>query len=194
VFGGTFNPPHLGHLICAEAAADALGLDRVLLVPAAAPPHKDVPGDPGPDIRMHLTRLAAAGNPRLEVSDIELRRQGPSYTVDTLRELAEREPAARPVLIMGGDMALGFAGWREPEVIAGLARFAVVERENIDRSAIAGALMRFPGADVKLFSMPRCDISSTLIRARVAEGRSVRYLVPDVVGEEIERRGLYRLV
>lgn len=191
VFGGTFNPPHNAHMMLAEAAVENLALDHVLLVPAKAPPHKPVPDDPGAAMRFELTELAAAGDERLVVSDIELSRDGPSYTVDTLRALHESEPEAELLLIIGGDMAIDFPRWHEPAEIARLATLAVVERGSFDRSAIAGALMRFADARVKLFSMPRCDISSTEVRARLARGLPVRHWVPRPVADEIEQLGIY---
>lgn len=193
VFGGTFNPPHLGHLLCAEAAAEQLGLDRVLFVPTAVPPHKPVVDDPGGEVRADLVEAAVAGDERFAVSRIELLRAGPSYTVDTLRELRSAHPDDELTLIIGGDMALSFHGWREPESIVKLARLGVVEREEIDDDTIRRALSGLGRARIDFFSMVRCDISSTLVRRRAAEGRSLHYLVPEAVASQIEERRLYRL-
>ncbi|MCA1683296.1 MAG: nicotinate-nucleotide adenylyltransferase [Actinobacteria bacterium] len=194
ILGGTFNPPHLAHLVCASEAAAQLRLDRVLLVPVALPPHKQAPDDPGPDERLELCRLAAAGDERLDVCDLEVVRGGSSYTVDTLRELHARTPEDDLTFIVGGDIALGLPSWREPDAVLGLATLAVAERPGSpDRGAIAARLREsFPQAAAPVFfDMPRLDISSSDIRRRAAEGRPIRYLVPDRVAERIAVRRLY---
>lgn len=193
VFGGTFNPPHLGHMLCAQAAVEQLGLDRLLFVPTAAPPHKEIADDPGAEVRATLVEAAVAGDARFAVSRLELLRDGPSYTVDTLRDLRAEDPERELTLIIGGDMALSFHTWREPESIVKLARLGVVEREEIDDDTIRRALSGLGGAQVDYFSMIRCDISSTLVRTRAAAGASLRYLVPEAVAALIESRQLYRL-
>jgi nicotinate-nucleotide adenylyltransferase len=194
ILGGSFNPPHLAHLVCASEAATQLDLDRVLLTPVAAPPHKDADRDPGPQERLELCRLAIVGDERLGVCDIEVRRGGPSYTVDTLRELHARDPGDDLTFIVGGDIALGLPSWHEPEAVLGLARLAVAERSGAGRQDIATRLAEcFPNAAPPVFfDMPRLDISSSQIRRRVAEGRPIRYLVPDPVAEHIARGRLYR--
>lgn len=193
ILGGTFNPPHLAHLVCAQEAHAQLGLDRVLLMPAGEPPHKRVaPGDPSPEQRFELCRLAAAGDERLEVSRLELERPGRSYTADTLRLLRERRPDDELVFIVGGDMAASFPSWHEPEAVLALATLAVAERRGTVRAAIERALAPLAGAErVAYFDMPRIDISSSELRARVAQGRPIRYLVPDAVAEAIAAEGLY---
>ena len=194
ILGGSFNPPHIAHLVCASEAAAQLGLDRVLLTPVAQPPHKDAQLDPGPEQRLALCRLAIDGDERLGVCDLEVRRGGPSYTVDTLRELHERTPEDHLTFIAGGDIALGLPSWREPEAVLGLARLAVVERSGAAREDIAARLAeRFADAPAPLFfDMPRIDVSSSQIRRRIADGRPIRYLVPDAVAEHIARGRLYR--
>jgi nicotinate-nucleotide adenylyltransferase len=194
ILGGSFNPPHLAHLVCASEAATQLDLDRVLLTPVAAPPHKDADRDPGPQERLELCRLAIVGDERLGVCDVEVRRGGPSYTVDTLRELHARDPEDDLTFIVGGDIALGLPSWHEPEAVLGLARLAVAERSGAGRQDIATRLAeRFADAPPPVFfDMPRLDISSSQIRRRVAEGRPIRYLVPDPVAEHIARGRLYR--
>jgi nicotinate-nucleotide adenylyltransferase len=194
ILGGSFNPPHLAHLVCASEAAAQLDLDRVLLTPVAAPPHKEVQRDPGPRERLELCRLAIAGDERLGVCDLEVLRGGPSYTVDTLRELHARTPEDHLTFIVGGDIALGLPSWHEPEAVLGLARLAVAERSGAGRVDIAARLSEhFPDAPPPaFFDMPRLDISSSQIRARIAEGRPIRYLVPDPVAEHIARGKLYR--
>ena len=194
ILGGTFNPPHLGHLVCASEAAHQLGLDRVLLTPVAVPPHKRAEVDPGPAERLELCRLAVAGDERLAVCDIEVVRGGPSYTVDTLRELHARDPEDQLTFILGGDIALGLPEWREPEAVLGLATLAIAERSGAIRADVAERLDEvFPGvASLEFFDMPRIDISSSDIRRRVAAGEQIRYLVPDAVADRIEQGGLYR--
>jgi nicotinate-nucleotide adenylyltransferase len=179
--------------VCAQEAHAQLELDRVLLMPVAAPPHKRLDDDPGPEVRLELCRLAAAGDPRLEVSDVEVARGGPSYTVDTLAELHERQPEDQLTWIAGGDVAASLPSWREPERVLALARFAVAEREGAARAEIERVVEALAGSDaVTFFEMPRIDVSSSLIRRRVASGQPIRYLVPDAVAEAIAARGLYR--
>jgi nicotinate-nucleotide adenylyltransferase len=194
ILGGSFNPPHLAHLVCASEAAAQLGLDRVLLTPVAAPPHKDAERDPGPQERLALCRLAIEGDERLGVCDLEVLRGGPSYTVDTLRELHARTPEDDLTFIVGGDIALGLPSWHEPEAVLGLARLAVAERDGAGREDVSALMAeRFGGApDPLFFDMPRLDISSSLIRRRVAQGLPIRYLVPHSVAEHIARGRLYR--
>jgi nicotinate-nucleotide adenylyltransferase len=193
ILGGTFNPPHIGHLIMAQEARDQLGLDRVVFMPVAVPPHKEADGDPGPDVRLELTRLAAEGEDGVEVSSAEIDRGGSSFTVDTLRELHERDPEQELTFIVGGDMAHSLPAWREPQRILELARLAVAEREGIAREDLAASLAPLhDGTRVAFFDMPRIDVSSSAIRRRVAERRPVRHLVPDAVAQAIADRGLYR--
>ncbi len=194
ILGGTFNPPHLGHLVCASEAADQLRLHRVLLMPVAVPPHKAAHGDPGAQERLELCRLAVAGDERLAVCALEIERGGSSYTVDTLRELHQREPEDHLTFILGGDAALGLPTWREPDAVLALATLAVAERCGAERDAVAERLDEAFGALASLafFAMPRIDISSSQVRRRVADGRPIRYLVPDRVADRIERGRLYR--
>ena len=196
LLGGTFNPPHLGHLVCAQEACDQLELDRVLLIPTRVPPHKVVYDDPGAAHRVAMCETAAAADPRLDVSLVDVRRDGPSYTVDTLRLLHADAPGDELTFIVGGDMAHSLPTWRDPEAVLALATMAVAARERISREAIVEGLAGLPGAAERLrfFDMPRMDISSSLIRARVGAGRPVRYLVPDGVRAYIEREGLYAAV
>jgi nicotinate-nucleotide adenylyltransferase len=196
ILGGTFNPPHIGHLVCGQEARGQLGLDRVVLMPVHAPPHKQVGEDPGPEVRAQLCRAAVAGEDGFEVSTLEIERGGPSYTVDTLRELHGSQEGDELTFIVGGDMASSLPSWREPEAVLELARLAVAEREELRRQEIAERLgaLRGAGERVIFFTMPRLDISSSDVRARIAEGRPVRWLVPAGVAGEIERRGLYGAV
>jgi nicotinate-nucleotide adenylyltransferase len=166
-----------------------------MFIPTAVPPHKESPGDPGPQVRLELTRLAVDGDDRFSVSDVEVARGGPSYTADTLRALhATCPPGAELTFIVGGDMASSLPTWREPAEVVGLARLAVAEREGARRADILERLATIPGAveRVEFFDLPRMDISSSLVRRRVAAGRPIRYLVPDRVAEYIAQHGLYR--
>jgi nicotinate-nucleotide adenylyltransferase len=193
ILGGTFNPPHLGHLVCAQEARLQLDLDAVVLMPVAAPPHKPLEDDPGPEVRLELCRLATAADERLEVSDLEMARGGASYTVDTLAALHERHPGDELTWIAGGDMAASLASWREPERVLALARFAVAEREGARRAEIERVVESLGGRDSVVFlDMPLIGVSSTLIRRRVAAGLPIRYLVADPVAAYIADHGLYR--
>jgi nicotinate-nucleotide adenylyltransferase len=193
ILGGTFNPPHIGHLVMVQEALDQLGLDRVSLMPVAQPPHKEALADPGADVRLELCRLATVGARAVDVCPFEIERGGASYTVDTLRALHERQPEHALTFIVGGDMAHSFPSWREPEAILGLARLAVAERQELRRDEIARRLEPLHGGGrVVFFDMPRIDLSSSAIRDRVAAGRSLRYLVPEPVVEAIRSRRLYR--
>jgi nicotinate-nucleotide adenylyltransferase len=193
ILGGTFNPPHIGHLVCAQEARAQLELDRVLLMPVHTPPHKAARDDPGPDVRLALCQAALAGDDELEASALEIERGGPSYTVDTLRALHGSREGDDLTFIVGGDMASSLPSWREPEAVLELARVAVAEREEHRRQEIAERLGALRGADerVVFFTMPRLDISSSDIRRRIAQRRPIRWLVPGEVCDEIERRGLY---
>ena len=194
LLGGTFNPPHVGHLVCAMEARDQLGLDEVRLVVAASPPHKEVEHDPGAAVRAELAGLAAAEEPGLAVSTIELERPGPSYTVDTLRALHDEHPADELIFIVGGDMAHSLLSWKQPEAVLALARLGVAEREEIRRRDVCSVLSGLAGVPERLdfFDMPRLDVSSSLVRRRVAAGRPIRHLVPAAVAERVAALGLYR--
>lgn len=191
--GGTFSPPHVGHLLCAQEALLDFGLDEVVLIPVNAPPHKSNEDDPGVAHRVAMCELAVAGEPRFSVSTIEAERPAPSYSVDTLEALHASRPGIELTFIVGGDMAAALPAWRDPERVVALARFAVAERAGLGRQLILERLSAIPGAAdrVRFFDMPRLDISSSLIRRRIAAGRPIRYLVPDGVAQYIEREGLY---
>lgn len=194
VFGGTFDPPHLGHLVLAEAAADHLGLARVLFVPAGAPPHKEASAvRAGADHRLAMTRLAIAGNARFALARTDIDRPGPHYTVDMLRLLRDEYPHSDLVLLIGGDSLRDLPTWSRPQELIALARLGVLRRpaDDIDLAALERAI---PGltARVEWIPAPRLDISSSAIAAAIAAGRSVRYLVPDAVLAYIEAHGLYK--
>lgn len=181
VLGGSFDPIHHGHLILARAAREELGLDRIVFVPANRSPHKADTKPATPEDRWAMVNLAIRGERGFEASDTELRRPAPSYTVDTLRELGGQYPGDEFTLLIGADNVAGFATWREPEEIRRLARIAVLDRAG--QTAV-----RHDWPVVRRV----VDISSTDIRARVAEGCSIRYLTPDSVCGYIESHRLYR--
>jgi nicotinate-nucleotide adenylyltransferase len=191
LLGGTFNPPHVGHLVCATQALGQLRLDRVLLVPVHEPPHKGIEIEPGVAHRVELCRLAVDGDERLGVSLADADVPGPSFTVDTLRRLNERSPGDQLTFIVGGDMALSLPTWREPEAILELAEVAVAEREGLRRIDIMDRLAGLPADRVSFFDMPRLDVSSSLVRRYIAAGRPIRHLVPEGVERYIADAGLY---
>jgi nicotinate-nucleotide adenylyltransferase len=193
ILGGTFNPPHLGHLVCGQEAYLQLGLDRVMLIPARIPPHKAVEDEPGPHHRLELCRVAVEGDDRFEVSELELSREGPSYTVDTLEELHERSPDSELFLILGGDIAAGLPEWRAPDRVLSLATVAIAMRPGTERSAIERALQAVAGGErARMFEMPEIGVSSTMVRDRVGQGQPIKYLVPDGVAAYVDAHGLYR--
>jgi len=192
ILGGTFNPPHLGHLVCAQEAYLQLQLDRVMLMPARLPPHKPVEYEPGVQHRLELCRLAVECDDRFTVSDLELSRPGPSFTVDTLEQLNSDAPNNELVLIVGGDVAAGLPQWREPERVLALATLAVAKRRGNARASVDAALQSLGGGErARFFRMPQIGVSSTIVRGRVRAGQSIRYIVPDPVRDYIERHGLY---
>jgi nicotinate-nucleotide adenylyltransferase len=194
LLGGTFNPPHHGHLICAEEARIQLDLDEVRLIPAGDPPHRDLDPDQDadPQQQLQMCRLAVAGQTALGVSSVEIDRPGPSFTVDTLEQLAKDEPDNELVLIIGADQATSFGNWREPERIAELARIAVAARVDFDIDEALAEVERATGLKPVSFDMPRIDISSSLIRDRVHRGRVISHVVPLRVAEYVAEQGLYR--
>ena len=194
ILGGTFNPPHLGHLVCAQEAYIQLSLARVMLVPTRIPPHKAVDDEPGALHRLEMCRLAIQGDEqRLEVCDLEIEREGPSYTVDTLEELHSLNPDSELFLILGADIAAGLPGWHQPERVLSIATVAVAERPGTSREAVDQALRSVPGGENgRFFDMPVIDISSTMLRRRARTGESTRYLVPEAVRDYIDRHQLYR--
>lgn len=198
VFGGTFDPIHLAHLAVAQEAAEALGLERVLFVPAGRPPHKPDQAITSGVHRLAMVELAIAGNDRFEVDRLELERDGPSYTVDTLEALhASRQVDGRPpdmTLILSVEAVLGLMSWREPRRVLELARLAVAPRDGYPNTGPAFLVERLPDlADrVAFLDGPRMRLSASELRDRVAAGRSLRYLVPDAVAAYIDDHGLYR--
>ncbi|MFO0863911.1 MAG: nicotinate-nucleotide adenylyltransferase [Gemmataceae bacterium] len=196
MFGGSFDP-HLGHLILAEQCREQAKLDRVLFVPAARPPHK-------PDRvlapfhhRAEMLSLAIAGNPAFVVDELEKNRPGPSYTVDTLAELKRREPSADLHLIIGGDTLNDLHLWRDPKGIVSLAGLLVVARPDVpavsvDRFRESLGMAAAEMLTLEMVCSPLLEIASSDIRLRLAEGRSVRYLIPRAVEAYLDDKGLYQ--
>jgi nicotinate-nucleotide adenylyltransferase len=192
VLGGAFNPPHIGHLVLAQEAAFQLGLDRVLLVPVGESPYKRIDPEPGAEVRLEMTRLAADADELLEASDVETGRAGPSFTFRTLELLTDARPTDDFVFLLGADVAAGLEGWREPQRVLELARLGIASRAGTAAEEAEAAVERLDGADrAEIVSMPEIGVSSTGVRRRVAEGRPIRHLVPDDVVRLIGERGLY---
>ncbi|MFQ6093852.1 MAG: nicotinate-nucleotide adenylyltransferase [bacterium] len=189
IFGGTFNPPHLGHLIVAQEVRRRFSLDKIVFVPSARPPHKaDSPGASSAE-RYIMTVLATRDNPYFEVSDVEIRRPGRSYTVDTIKQFKKLYGTEVEIFfIMGGDSIFEIDTWREPEEILRLCKVIVTTRPGFDLTKVEDRLKE----KAILTEVSRIDISSTEIRRRVQEGKSIKYLVPKEVEEYILREKLYR--
>lgn len=191
VFGGTFDPPHVGHLIVAAELRHALALDRVLFVPAGRPPHKpEAVGDD--DDRLAMVRLAIADDPAFAVSTVDIDRGGPSYSAELLAILRAELPAASLVFLMGEDSLRDFPSWHRPEVIATLAELGVATRPGVrvDVEAVVRAVPALAGR-VSLVPTPSIGVSSRYLRRRVATGSPIAYQVPAAVERYIRERGLY---
>jgi len=198
LFGGSFNPVHVGHLIASRAVAEHLRLEKVYLVPAAVPPHRGSKSLAAPEHRLQMLRLAARGEAVFEVSDYEIRQPGPSYTVLTVEEFSRQlGDAAELFWIIGADSLPDLANWYQAERLVDLCHIVTAARpgwEVPDLSALSG---RFRPDQVEklragILQTPRIDVSASEIRRRVAAGLSIRYLVPDAVADYIARQGLYR--
>lgn len=189
-FGGSFNPIHHAHLICARAAAEAIGLNRVLLIPSRQPPHKIVGTDlAAPEDRLAMCRLAVAGDPFFEVSDIELKRDGPSYTIDTVRQLKAAGWSEVHWLI-GADMVRILPQWHEPLPLLREARLVLMARPgwSFDWDTLPP---EYRSLRANVVTTPMLEISATAIRQRVRAGRPIAYLTPEPVVRYIGDRGLY---
>jgi nicotinate-nucleotide adenylyltransferase len=192
VLGGAFNPPHLGHLAFAQEAAWQLGLDGVVFVPTGEAPHKEIEADPGRGLRLEMTVLATDPDDRFTVSSAEVEREGPSYMSDTLEELAADDRATSWVLLLGSDAALAFCEWHRPDRILELAELGVACRAGVGNETLDGALARAGAREhMTIVDMPEMEVSSSEVRARVASGKPIRYLVPEAVSTLIAERGLY---
>ncbi|MGB1583025.1 MAG: nicotinate-nucleotide adenylyltransferase [Solirubrobacterales bacterium] len=194
LLGGTFSPPHHGHVICAQEARIQLELDAVWMVPVGDPPHRTLdPSDhPPAELRLSMCRLAVIGQPGLDVCSVELDRAGTSYTVDTLDELVKKDSDNEFTLIVGADQAMAFGNWREPDRIGQLAEVAVAARVDHDRDQAMSEVIRATGGkQPRSIEMPRIDISSSLIRERIYGGNTVSHLGPAGIAEMIEEQKLY---
>lgn len=185
IMGGTFDPIHCGHLLAAEQAREQMGLDEVWFMPARIPPHKTRAGITPAEHRLRMVELAVADHPAFRVTDVELRREGPSYTYDTMRQLVSAYPDCRFSFIVGADMVELLPKWYRFAELIRLVRFIGLARPGtrLDRRAHE--------AYVSFVEMPAWDISSSLIRQKAAAGRSIRYLVPPAVERYIKEHGLY---
>jgi nicotinate-nucleotide adenylyltransferase len=194
ILGGTFDPPHVGHLWLGALAADALDLDRVLYLPAAQPPHKGGRLITRPTDRLLMTRLAIGADPAFELCPIEMERTGPSYTIDSVAQLKRGYPDAELFLVMAADSLAEIDTWRDPDRLLAEVEWIVGPRPGSELPDRSGLEDRF-GADasrIHLLSGPSLDVSSSEVRRRVAAGHTIRYLVPRNVEELIIDRGLYR--
>ncbi len=195
VFGGSFDPIHLGHLRLAEEAREVFALDRVLFIPTWVSPFKTGRVVTPPEHRLEMVRRATVGNDAFAYSAIECIREGTSYTVDTLRALQREHPDAELWFLTGTDAVADLPRWREPEEVLRLTRFAVATRAGTTIEEVRERLVHLPGAwqeRISFFPMTNIDISSTDIRARFAAGRSVRYLLPPDVEQYIAAHGFYK--
>lgn len=199
IMGGTFDPVHIGHLAAAEEARDALGLERILFVPAGIPPHKRARPITDAAHRVAMLELAIATNDAFKLSRVELDRPGPSYTLDTVEQLAaESRRAGRDpdlTVILSAESFRGLPTWHQPERLLALARIAVVPRGGFPPPGRAWLKQHFPGCEARVtfLDAPHLRLSATEIRDRVAAARSIRYLVPDAVIAYIEDHGLYQI-
>ncbi len=199
LFGGTFDPPHHGHLLAASDAFEALALDRLVWIPAAQQPLKVGAQSATAADRLTMVQLAIAGDPRFDVDPIEIERAGLSFTVDTLEAFSREYPGDELVLLVGADVMATFGKWRSPRRIVELARLAILHRavdgEAVEKAAVSGAIRAVTGGDLPapvVLDTRRVDISSTEIRERALAGRSLHGFVPDAVARYISERALYR--
>jgi nicotinate-nucleotide adenylyltransferase len=198
ILGGTFNPPHIGHLALARHARDELGLERVVLMPVHTPPHKPGGQDPGPEHRLAMCRLAAQGEDGLDVCGLEIERGGPSYTADTLKEIHERHPEAELTFIVGADTARTLPSWHEPRRVLELAELAVASRSGTDRAQLTAAVTSAAGErsasppTVHFLQMAPIEASSSTARGLIATGGDAGGMLPATVAAYIAEQGLYR--
>jgi nicotinate-nucleotide adenylyltransferase len=178
-------------LVLAQEAAALLDLKRVLLIPVGEAPHREIHPEPGPEVRLEMVRLTAAGDDLLEAGDLEVKREGPSYTFRTLELLRDERPGDEVTLLMGADVAASLGSWEQPERVVELARVGVAARPGTQLAEAEQAIETL-GGSFDVVRMPELDVSSTWVRERVTAGRSIRYLVPDSIGEFISKKGLYR--
>jgi len=193
--GGTFDPVHYGHLIAAEYARHEFKLEQVVFMPAARPPHKEMEQVLDSNHRYEMVRRAVKGNPAFAISDLEMKRTGNSYTIDTIRHFLEECPGRAVFFIMGADSLLTMTTWKDYQNLARLCQFVVVTRPGYVISESEPVLKQLPSVlweNVHFLPIPALDISSSDIRERVAAGRPIKYLLPDDVEQYIAETGLYR--
>jgi len=188
VFGGTFDPPHIGHLIVAEHVREHLGLGKILFVPASIPPHKGMKETAEPHHRLEMLQISVKGNRFFDISDIELQRGGVSYTVDTLRQLQSASPNDALFFLLGMDMLIEFHTWRSQQEILDLAEVVVLTRPDFRMPELDRSLQR----RITMCRVSEIGVSSSEIRRRVKEGRSIHYMVVPAVEAYIQRHRLYR--
>lgn len=195
LFGGAFDPPHWGHLLLAEQCREQCALDEVWLLPSGSPPHKAAEGMSPAAQRAEMTELAVAGVPQFSVNRMEQTREGTTYTVDTLETLHREDPSRALYFLIGADSLVDLPGWRSPARILELATIVAVNRGDRPLPDL-GRLTEVVGPDlahrVRTVTIPGIDISSTDVRRRVREGKSIRFLVPRAIEAYIAQHGLYR--
>lgn len=187
IFGGSFNPPHIAHLILAESLYENLSLDKVLFMPSSTPPHKQNDTLLDPADRLRLVKLAIADNDRFSVSDLEIKRGGTSYTIETITALENSYNDATLYLVVGLDNLVTFHHWREYRAILDRCTVVAMNRPGTEIRHVRKEILE----NATIIDVPYLDISSTTIRERIRQGKSVRYLVPDAVLEEIKKCGFY---
>jgi nicotinate-nucleotide adenylyltransferase len=193
IMGGTFNPIHIGHLVCAEEAISQYCLDRVIFMPAGQPPHKEVSDGASSEDRYLMAAIATASNPRFEVSRYEVDKEQTSYTVETVRHYREELPAAELFFITGADAVGEILEWKDPDELLTMAVLIAATRPGYPLDRISDITRHFLDQNkVRIMEIPAIGVSSSLIRERVGLGKSIRYLVPQGVEQYIEKEGLYR--
>lgn len=188
IFGGTFNPVHLGHLVLGQEAIESCKLSRLIFVPANIPPHKEEDTEiASPEHRLKMLELATAGNNKFEVSDVEIKRQGVSYTYDTVKHFADKNKERQIYLLLGADSLLELSGWHRYEELLELCRVVVFYRASADLTKVPKQI----NEHYQLISTMRIDLSATDIRAKIGQGKSVIYMVPEVVAKYLAEQKLY---
>lgn len=198
IMGGTFNPIHYGHLFLAENAYEQMGLDQILFMPSNNPPHKKVKDIVSNEHRKTMVHMAIKDNPHFTLSTIELEREGTTYTADTLAILAREQPDTEFYFLVGADSFFSFPNWKNPERILELCTLVVFDRDHVEQEKMENQLKyltsTYPGAKISLLEMPTIQISSKMIRERIANNKSIRYYVPIDVMAYIEKHNLYSAI
>jgi len=192
ILGGTFNPVHNGHLIMAEEVREKLGLDKILFIPTNIPPHKESADIASANSRIEMLKLAIKGNPNFSISDIEIKRGGKSYTIDTIRALKEKSPFDKFYFLIGSDLLTCFDGWKDINEITKLVTFVVATRPGFSVVDV-GNYLASQQVGIKTLDIRAVDISGYSIRSAIRAGRSFRYLVPDKVYNYITKKRIYQI-